>query len=265
MDYYSLLGVNRNATAEEIRKAYREKAKTHHPDRGGDPEIFKQINEAYEILSSSEKRAEYDNPRPQFEFNTGNFDDIFNVFFGNPQFVRKNRDLKISVTIELEEVLTGKNVVLNYANLAGKTNACTIRLHPGVENGEIIRFRNLGDDSIPNLAKGDLIVQIKVLKHNIFERDGKHLKLTATVNVLDLILGTKIDVTTLQGGKISVNVPAGTQSGTILSVARQGLPDKTGGPLGNLYIYIKGFTPTVVDLDTVNKLKEIKNGLSTST
>jgi len=264
MDYYSLLGVNRNATAEEIRKAYREKAKIHHPDRGGDPEIFKQINEAYEVLSNSDKRAEYDNPQPQFQFNTGNFEDIFNVFFGNAQFTRKNRDLKISVTIELEDVLTGKDVVLNYANLTGKTNACTIRLHPGVENGEIIRFRNLGDDSIPNVPKGDLLVQVKVIKHSVFERDGKHLRLTATVNVLDLILGTKIDVTTLQGSKISVNVPAGTQSGTILSVARQGLPDKAGGQPGNLYITIKGFTPTVLDLETINKLKEIKYGLSTS-
>jgi len=265
MDYYSLLGVSKTATADEIRKAYRDKAKTHHPDRGGDPELFKKINEAYEVLSNNEKRSEYDNPQPQFQFNTGNFDDIFNVFFGHAQSIRKNRDLKIAVTVELEEVLNGKDVVLNYANLQGRTNTCTIRIHPGVENGEVIRFRNLGDDSIPNLAKGDLLVQVKVARHSIFERDGRNLKITVTVNVIDLIIGTKIAVSTLNGSNISVNVPPGTQSGTILSVAKHGLPDRSTGQYGNLYINIKGYTPTLTDNKIIDQLKAIKNGINLST
>lgn len=263
MDYYSILGVNRNATPDEIRKAYRDKAKTHHPDRGGDPEKFKQINEAYETLSDTNKKAEYDNPQPQFHFNTGNFDDIFSVFFGNAQSIRKNRDLKIAVVISLEEVASGKDVILNYTTLNGKSTTSTIRIHPGVENGEIIRFRHLGDDSVPNLPKGDLLVQIKILNHDTFERDGKNLRISTQINVIDLIIGTKIEILTLDKTRISVNVPAGTQPGTVLSVSKHGLPDKMTGQIGNLYITIKGYTPKIIKKSILEKLEYIKNEIDT--
>lgn len=264
MDYYSILGVNKNATAEEIRKAYRDKAKAHHPDRGGDPEVFKKVNEAYETLSNQEKKAEYDNPQPQFHFNTGNFEDVFNVFFGHAH-IRRNRDLKIAINITLEEVATGKDVILNYASLNGKPLTSTIKIHPGVEHGEVIKFKYLGDDLYPNLPKGDLLVQVRILKHEIFDREGRNLRTNIEISVLDLVLGTKVEIITLSKSKILVNIPAGTHPGTVLSVNGHGLPDRLSNQIGNLYITIKGFTPKISNEQLLKKLESIKNEFNIST
>ncbi len=270
MDYYTVLGVSKTATQEEIKKAYRKLAMDHHPDRGGDTVRFAEINEAYETLKDPVKKAEYDNPQPQYNFNNtnfnANFEDLFGAIFGNrmQQQVRKNRDVKIAITLELEEVLTGKDLVANYTLFSGEQTVATIKIHPGIQHGEGIRFRGLGDNSIKQIPRGDLIVYVKIMQHKLFEVDGKNLKITKKVNIFDLVAGTQIEIDTLNKSKIGVTIPKGTQPETVLSVAGYGLPDPRTNSTGNLYIKIKGIVPLVHNETIIKRIKEINDEISTS-
>lgn len=260
MDYYKTLGVSKTATQEEIKKAYKKLAMEHHPDRGGDTARFSEINEAYETLKDPKKRQEYDSPRPEINFNSQNFEDIFSAFFGGRGMqARRNRDLKLSVSITLEEVFSGKDLIANYNLSNGQNTTANIRIHPGVQHGEAIRYKGMGDNSVSGLPRGDLIVHVNVLRHKTFERDGRNLKTNIEINTLDLILGTKISITTLTGSLINVNIPKGTNPGTILSVAGHGLPDFRTGLTGNLYITIKGKTPKIENDDILKRIKQIND------
>lgn len=268
MDYYSILGITKTASQDEIKAAYKQKAKQYHPDKpDGDADLFKQVNEAYETLKDPSKRSQYDQPRPQYQFNTGNFEDIFSSFFGgmNPrQNFRRNRDIKILLELTLEDVLTGKDFIATYTMYNGRETNANIRIHPGVQDTEIIRFKNLGDGSVSQLPRGDLLVQVKVKKHPVFERDGYNLTTIEKVNLFDLMLGTNIKVNTLSGENISVRIPAGTNPGTILSVAGHGLPNIRAGRTGNLYIQIKGFTPKI-PFDLHEKVKSLYDEINSRT
>lgn len=260
MDYYKILNVAKTATQEEIKKAYKKLAMEHHPDRGGSTAKFAEINEAYETLKDPKKRQEYDSPRQEFNFNSQNFEDIFSAFFNNAGMRnRKNRDLKLTVSITLEEVLTGKDLIANYTLANGQNTTANIKIHPGVQHGEAIRYKGMGDNGISSLPRGDLIIYINIIKHKIFERDGRNLKTVVEVNTLDLILGTKISIKTLTDNQINVNIPKGTNPGTILSVAGFGLPDSRAGITGNLYITIKGKTPKIDDENILARIKQIND------
>lgn len=270
MDYYSLLGVTKDASQEEIKKAYKKMVMEHHPDRGGNHDHFAKINAAYETLKDPAKRAEYDNPQPQYNFNNANFnngnfntnfEDLFGAIFGRQQ-VRRNRDVKIAITLELEEVMNGKDLVANYTLFSGEQTIANIKIHPGVQHGEAIRFKGLGDNSVKQLPRGDLIVFVKVMQHKIFERDGKNLKIVKKVNVFDLITGTQIEIDTLNKNKIAVTIPKGTQPETVLSVSGYGLPDPNTNSTGNLYIRIKGVVPQINNNEIIERIKEINDAIS---
>lgn len=270
MDHYLTLGVSKTATQDEIKKAYRKLAMEHHPDRGGDHARFAAINEAYDILKDPAKRADYDNP-PQTHnfrsdhFNTANFDDLFSTFFSHMrQPPIRNKDIRVNLTLSLEDVLSGKDLLTTYNINSGQTTA-NIRIHQGVEHGEAIRFKGLGDNALPQSPRGDLVVVVSVLKHNVFDRDGKHLKTTVPISVFDLILGSKVEVTLLSGNVISVNIPKGTQPGTILSVSGHGLPNIRTGSTGNLYVALKGIVPKVEDPEILERIKNLNDAISKGT
>ena len=267
MDYYQLLGVNKTATPDEIKSAYKKMAMQHHPDKGGDHVKFAEINEAYQTLRDSDKRAQYDRPKSQqsFNVNTENFEDIFSSFFGGRQRVRRNKDIKIQVTMSLEEVVIGKDFIASYTMFNGQNTNANIRIHRGVQHGEIIRFKGLGDNSYPQLQRGDLLVQVRILNHRTLVRDGNHLKTTVDVSIFDLILGTEVFIEKLTGGTIRVNISKSTQSGTILSIAGQGLPDPRTGSFGNLYLKIKGITPKITDPVLLERIKDINDAINKST
>jgi DnaJ-class molecular chaperone len=268
MDYYSILGVAKTASSEEIKTAYKKLAMTHHPDRGGDTNFFAQINEAYQVLKDPSKRAEYDQPQPkmQFNMNSNNFEDIFSTFFGQrTQQIRRNRDIKLQITLTLEEVALGKDFIAGYNLSNGQETTATIRIHPGVSNGEVIRYRGLGDNNITALPRGDLLIQVRVLNHDRFRRDGKHLHTNIDVSVFDLILGCSYVIDKLTTGPLRVNIPKGTNPGTILSIAGYGLPDTTGGTTGNMYITIKGTTPKIKDDKILERIKDLNDAINKST
>ena len=264
MDYYKTLGVNRNASQDEIKKAFKKQAMKHHPDKGGDANTFQQVNEAYETLGNSNKKQQYDmfgatgnqNPRTQtWEFG-GDFPndigDIFNDFFGGNrspfqrrQF-RKNRDIIIQADIELEDVLKGKELIATYRLTNGKEQSVNLTLPKGVDNSTTIKFPSLGDDYHSNAPRGDLLVRVRVRQHPIWNRDGPNLHTVQKVNVLDLITGTKTNIQTLEKRKLAISIPKGTQPGTVLSITEQGLPTR-GNRRGNLYITIQGDVPNIND------------------
>lgn len=269
MDYYNILGVNKTASPDEIKQAYRKLAMQHHPDKGGNEKTFQQINEAYDTLKDPAKRQQYDNPAPRndFNFRANNFEDIFGTFFkqGMQQRPRKNRDVRLQVTITLEDVLNGKNLVAEYVLPSGQNVSANLHLHPGVEHGQAIRFKGLGDNSIPQLEKGDLILVIQIQKHPVFHREGMNLIVKKEINALDLLYGTTIDVKTLKGNTVRVTIPQGTQPNTLMSISDHGLVDQRTGKTGRLFLEIKCIIPKIKDENILKRIKDLNDEISHST
>lgn len=258
MDYYKRLGVNKTASPDEIKKAYKKLAMQHHPDRGGNQRKFQEINEAYDILKDPQKRKQYDNPQPEINMNSQNFEDVFSQFFGQRRPMRRNKDVKIACDITLQEVATGKDTLAVYRLANGQECSATIRIHPGVHHGQVIRFQGLGDNSHPQMPRGDLLVLIRVKAHPHFERDRHHIKTKIDVSIFELILGCTYVVEGLTGSPIRVTIPKNTAPNTILSIAGYGLPDPTTNRQGNLYVQIKGVIPQLTQ-DEIKKVKEIND------
>ena len=274
MDYYSILGVPRNASQDDIKKAYRKLAMKHHPDRGGDTAKLSQINEAYDTLKDPAKRQHYDNPQPQYRFNTQNmngagmhgFEDMFAQAFGfrQPDMRRRarNQDISLSYTINFSDIFTGKEVTVSYNLPSGKQEHLDIRIPAGIRSGDIINFAGYGDDSIPNLPRGNLILKIKITSHPSWKRSEDNLSTIKEVSVLNLILGTSIELTTPTGKTLSLNIPKGTKPGTTFSIAGHGIPNVNTSRPGNLYIKIEATIPNITDQELLKKIEEIKNAIS---
>lgn len=267
MDYYNILNVSQGASAYDIKKAYREKVKQHHPDKGGDAELFKKITEAYDVLKDPARKAAYDQPSGSnfSNPNHSNFESMFDSFFNNTKSMRQNKDIKIALTLELEDVLVDKTVLASYTLLSGEASSAQIQLPPGIEHGEIIRFKNLGDNSRRGIPRGDLIVLIKIREHAEYKRERDNLIKEISINTIDLILGTEIIIQTLSGNNLKINIPKLTNPGTVLSISEHGLPNYKNNTIGKLYIHVKGKTPNVQDSQHLDYLRKIKDAIDTST
>lgn len=266
MDYYSILGVDRSADQDEIKRAYRTLVKKHHPDQGGDAERFKQINEAYETLKDPVLRAQYDNPQPQYNFssstfNNNPFEDLFETLFRQQKRQMRNRDIRIKIDIDLKDCLTGKTLTASYTLGSGKQSTATIEIPPGVDTGSTIKFQGLGDDTVPQLKKGDLLVTINVIKSSLWHRDRDDLFIKKNINVLDLITGCAIIIETLEGNTLSVNIPRGTKPDTTFSMRGYGLPNINTRSRGNLYVIVKADIPKISDDNVIAQIKLIKEQL----
>ena len=283
MDYYSTLGINKNASQDEIKKAYKKMSMQHHPDRtGSDDSKFKEINEAYQTLNDPQKKQMYDqfgtaDPRQHqyrsgdFEFNFngspfgGGMDDIFEQFFGggSPFGNRRravNRPINVAVDVTLEDVLTGKTIGMEISLPTGKTKVVTVDIPAGVEHGQTIRYRGMGEQNIPNVPPGDLNVQIRVRNHSTFQRFGDNILCETKVDAWDLMLGTKAKISTLDNRSIEINIPAGTQPDTLLSCKGEGLPNINSKIRGNLQIRIKA-TVTRYNNEQIERIRNLKNGI----
>jgi curved DNA-binding protein len=265
MDHYNTLGVSKTATPDEIKKAYRKLAMSHHPDRGGDASNFQKINEAYDILKDPAKRQQYDNPQHRIDMNSQNMNDIFGAFFGQRNPMRRNADVVISCKITLEDVANGKDIIGRYRLHNGSEEVANIKIPPGIDNGSTLRFKGLGDNTVSAMPRGDLLVKIIVNNHPVFERDRSHLKIRCAINVLELIIGTQVIVADIKGHQINIKIPPGTNPGTILSVPGHGLYDPDRQKNGNLYLEIKGITPKIDDYEKLEKVKKLYDEINTST
>ena len=269
-DHYQTLGVAKNATPDEIKKAYRRLAAIHHPDKGGDTAEFQKVQAAYETLSDPQKKQQYDNPNPfgqqggpggfhfdfggpgGFHFSQQGFDinDLFGGMFGQrPNHGRPQQpSYRTQVWVTLEQVLTGEELALEF-QVGPKLHAVKIKTPQGIDNGQTMRFDNLIKDSI-------LIVEFRIKPHPKFERNGADLFSIQEVSVLDLIVGSSFKFTTLSGKQLDVAIKPNTQPGSQLRIQNEGLPMTFGN--GDQYILIKAVIPDKIDssiIDAINKSK----------
>ena len=261
MDYYTRLGVSKNASQDELKKAYKKLSMQHHPDRtGGDDTQFKQINEAYSTLKDPQKRAEYDNPQPQgFGPNgfqgMGGFEDLFSQFGFRQQSQQRNQDVILRYNLEFKEVFFGAAVSLQYNLPSGKKEFLDAAIPPGVSHGSNVRYAGLGDDSIPNLQRGNLILKLMIRADPKWKRDGNNIYTVQHVDIFDLILGTTVEILTPADRKFSLNVPTGTKPGTTFSITGHGVPDVNTRRPGNVHVKLEAVMPNL----SHEALQEIRN------
>lgn len=281
MDYYQILGISENADQEEIKKSYRRLAAKHHPDKGGDTAKFQEISAAYDTLSDPQKKAQYDAQR-QGGFNNfegihpnmgGGFDnlhDIFNFAFG-PGFAgfhrqhrqsQRNKDLTIRVTVSFKQSYLGTQIEARYKLPSGKEQTVAIDVPPGVQSGQVIRYQGLGDDSIPNLPRGNLNVNVMVEADQYFQRRGSDLYKTLNIDVFEAMLGCTKEFEGLDGKPQSITIRPGIQHGTEFVSTGKGFRDVNTGRTGNFVLEIAVEIPAITDPTQINQLKEINAQIS---
>lgn len=252
-DFYQTLGVEKSATAEEIKQAYRKLAMKHHPDRGGDQAEFQAITEAYETLSDTNKRQHYDHQhlRSGFRFqqNFDSVDSIFEQFFNQAR--RGPRAVQLSVWIGLEDVAVGGDRTINIADQSGQ-RLINITIPQGVSDGTTVRYPNLGPHN------QDLIICFRIHPHRQFTRvNERDLSIDQTVDFWQLIMGSKKTITKLDGGKIEFSIPPRTAPDSTLRLKGQGLTTRVG--TGDLLIQIKAQMPREISQEILTAIQNSLN------
>jgi DnaJ-class molecular chaperone len=237
-DYYAALGVPRTATADEIKQAFRRLASQHHPDKGGDTQKFQAIQEAYATLGDEQKRAEYNNPRPQFSgFNGGvNINDIFNMFgHGFAQQPRPRSHVRMTLTITLNDVATGGKRTVSLGTAQG-ISAVEIEIPRGIHDGDNVHYEGIGPGG------SDLVVQYRVQPDRTWQRQDLNLITDTRVSIWDIILGTELHITTITGDVLSANIPPRSQPGVTLRLRGRGLTNRNG-TTGDIMVRVQAFVP----------------------
>jgi curved DNA-binding protein len=270
MDYYEILGVNKDASPDEIKKAYRKLAMQHHPDRGGDEDKFKEINEAYDALGDPDKKSQYDNrgrgyrspaedyanPFSQQSPFYGDFADIFrerSQSFRDNMRAQRNPDGVVDLNVSLAQAYTGTDINVNvgYANEI-------ISIPAGCRDGTKIRLKGKGPSRIKNLPPGDLIVRVGIECPPDMGRDQDDLYVRLEIDAIAAMTGSDVEFQHISGKVISVKVPPGVQHGTKLRVANWGMPNPQTRQPGHLYALIKVSVPKVTDPQHINVLNIIR-------
>ncbi len=261
-DYYEVLGVEKNASKDEIKKAFRKAAIEHHPDKGGDESKFKEINEAYEVLSDDKKKAAYDqfghaagahqaggasgfggDPfggfnqgaggfNVDFDFSGfgaggqgGNLNDIFDMFFRGAR--GRPRDVEIAITIDFDEAVKGTTKEINLRVMDREKNerkneTVKVKIPAGIDDGQSIQIDNKGEIGTGGM-RSNLFVHIRVRPSRDFERQGPNIISRISVDMIEAALGATVTVKTLEGD-VKVKIPAGTQHGKIVKLTGKGMP-----------------------------------------
>jgi curved DNA-binding protein len=295
-DYYSILGVERNADADAIKKAYRKLAHKYHPDVSKDPEgeeKFKEIAEAYETLKDREKRAAYDQlgtPRPgqdfrpppgwetQFGGSGMSFDDIdlADLFAGlagasqrgarqRPAMPVHGQDYEVTAHITLEDAYQGALVDLSLTvpeyddqgHVRRVQREFKARIPKGATDGQRLRLPGQGGKGLNGGPSGDLYLNIALHPHSLFRVNGHDLYLDLPLTPWEAALGATVTVPTL-GGPVSLKVPPGTSAGRKLRMVKRGLPKPISGA-GDLFAIVQIAVPTVLSERERSLFKELAN------
>ena len=316
-DYYKILGVNKSANKEEIKKAYRKLALKYHPDRNGNnknsEEKFKEISEAYAVLSDPEKKKQYDmfgaeGFQQRFSqediFSNINFSDIFREFgFGNSgggwkrgggsgmftqNFSRANKasgyktnggspfnsifadlsgrtggvkgqDVIYELPVQLEDIVKESQKTISYS-LNGVHQQIKVKIPPGIGDGKKLRLAGKGQPGQDGGPSGNLYIKIKILDHPVFKREGDDLYVNREVPFSGVLLGTKIEVATIDGKRLNLRIPAGTQSGSKMRLKGHGMPSMGGRSRGDEYVKIHVAVPKKLNKnqrEAIEKLKDL--------
>ena len=277
-NHYATLGIDESATADQIKKVYRQLASKHHPDKGGDAEKFKSIQVAYDTLGDAAKRAEYDemrkNPRGPggFRFSTSDMDggmppgmeDLFRNFgfhfnAGRPQQQpRRNKDIQTRIVLELADTLKKQSRIVNIQTTNGSNQTVTVDIPKGVHSGSTVKYPNLGDNFFATLPRGDLYVHIVVQPHPLFQIHGHDLLAPIDINALDAILGTKQVFKALDDTEYELTIPPGIQGGTKFKIANQGLYYHQQEHRGSLFLVAQIKVPTDLTEAQLEIIKQVK-------
>lgn len=289
-DYYQILGVERDATQDEIKRAYRRLARKYHPDvsdQADAEERFKELGEAYEVLKDPEKRAAYDqfgknwkagqdfHPPPNwdqgFEFSgggftdAGEFSDFFESLFGGRRGFRgggyqaRGQDHHAKVAISLEDAYSGaeRTITLQVPEIDAQGHVHTrqhglrVKIPAGIREGQRIRLAGEGAPGLGGGPRGDLFLEVVFEPHRFFRADGRDIHLELPVTPWEAALGATVKAPTL-GGAVDLKVPAGSQTGRKLRLKGRGLP---GSPAGDQYVHIALVTPKA-DTERARELYE---------
>lgn len=273
LDYYKVLGVEKNATDEKIKKAYRQLAMKYHPDQNkgdkGAEEKFKQVSEAYAVLSDTEKRRQYD------QFGANGFhqrfsqEDIFRGFdmsdilkefgfggmgsrfsfnqgrsrggpFGGGsrrQAQMKGSDLVYELPLRVQEIATGTQKTITLQQ-GGQVEKVAVNIPKGMITGKKLRLAGKGNPSQFGGPPGDLFIKSKILPDPVYTVEDHNLTISRQVKLTEAMLGTRVSIPTLSGKELTLKVPAGTNHKTKMRLPGQGLPRMNGKGQGDLYVQI---------------------------
>jgi len=286
-DFYKVLGVAKNVEDAELKKVYRKLARKFHPDSNpGDAAAeakFKEISEAYSVLSDKTQRQEYDQVRamgngarftapggagrggaggPGAQFGGGGFEDVFANLFGGGGGAQGGRggfggfgptpgqDLSAAISIPFIESIHGTTMKLNYEGMA-PINA---KIPAGVQDGQKIKLRGKGQASPNGGPAGDLVLTVTVKPHAVFSRDGNNLRVTVPVTFAEAVLGATISVPTLGGDPVKLKVAPGTPNGRVLRVKGKGVESAKGA--GDLLATVEVLVPAHVTDDAAKLVAE---------
>ena len=282
-DYYKVLGVSKTATPEEIRTAFRKKAREHHPDVAKDKvkgaEKFKEVNEAYEVLSDPAKRAKYDQMgqevpgggygwpgggvrgeagpgMEEVHFGGTGFSDFFESMFGGMggvegmrgtggrRMARRGSDVEGDLLVTLEEVMRGSMREVTLQRGGGKVETYRVKVPAGVREGQRIRLAGRGEAGARGGESGDLYLRVRLARHPDLRVEGSDLVTDVEMAPWEMVLGGSVPVRTLEG-VVMLKVPAGAVGGQKLRLRGQGLPREDGGR-GDLYAVLEVGVPSEV-------------------
>ena len=284
-DYYEILGVAKTASEDELKKAFRKLARKYHPDVAEDKKTaeakFKEINEAYEVLSDPAKRQKYDTLGPNWnqqggggfgrgggggapggfeEYNFGGtgFSDFFEQFFGGGggggaggfgqrgggfAGPRRGQDVETDIMVTIDEVLQGSKRTVSFRRgPEGKVESYTVTIPAGVREGQRIRLSGKGEPGGQNGQAGDLYLNVRISRHPDYVIEGNDLLHTVSISPAAAVLGAEVFVPT-PDGRVKVKIPAGTQPGGKMRLRGKGLP-QSGGGRGDLYVIVEVEIPT---------------------
>jgi DnaJ-class molecular chaperone len=271
-NYYEILGVATTATPDDIKKSYRKLAGQHHPDRaGGNTEKFQEIQAAYDVLGSPEKRQRYDLERSGMgnsgpgPFGFQDVGDFFRqVFQQNHQQhqPRRNRDLRIRIILRLEETLVETEKTISVKTTRNTRDTVVVKLPVGITANSIVKYPGLGDNFFESLPRGDLYVYIDIQPHANFAVQGHDLETEIRIGCFDAMLGTEKIVSALDGAKLSVKIPSGTQPGTVLMLKNQGLAIHNSQQRGNLKIKVQVQIPANLSEEQLETIKQLRQEIA---
>jgi curved DNA-binding protein len=257
-NYYQTLGVDRTATPDEIKRAYRKLASQHHPDReGGDKHKFQEIEQAYRTLSDPQQRAQHDNPRSPFGNPGGqgfDFESIFDIFgtrFQHPGQQRQTQRAMMTLWITLPDVARGGKKTISVGTHQGTTTV-EIQIPQGLEDGDGVQYGGVGPGGM------DLVITFRIHPNPKWQRQGTNLTLDHELSIWDLIMGGDTHVEDILGNRLSLSIPARTQPGTIFRLKGRGLGHRNGSQ-GDLMVRVQARIPNDIPQTIIDAISQTRS------
>lgn len=271
-DYYQILEVSRGASADDIRRAYKKLSRQFHPDRNPDDASaasrFKEVQEAYSVLSDNETRQQYDRFGSNFRQAAGAAPfpgyaggempagfDFSNLFGGQVDLesllagsrsprrppVQRGHDITMTIQVPFQVAATGGSHDLDVRR-DGRSERLSVKIPVGISDGEVLRLRGQGSPGQGG-PPGDLLVTVQVAPHPWFRREGNNLLLDVPLTVAEAALGARVDVPTLIDGTVILSIPPGTSSGARLRMKEKGIGNPQSGRRGDQFVVIRIVVP----------------------